>query len=460
MFSLSPAGRHNLEAICVELERAARQHPPLFHQQLKPWSVKGEVRITEPQWAAFIENEGLSEDAWCEWHGPFDDFLGIWYGCPDGMETFCNLSESIKVILNREDFSDIDPFDLPRDFDSLHGWVETLHKWALKFQLPLLRCEIDLWNSEGQDGDDASTFVRLSQTWGGVGDVPYPLHPVVNSLRDDVFTSSLAALRALLRPDLVIDTNEPWPLLDVAPIISAEDADRRAAECTNEVARQKEPAEYGSKHGEIVHRLVQTPLGWMILPAHGGKELYLKSHQTGLHRIAKMMERPNTKFDPEWLVQFGGRKYAQTRTTPTDDDRVADGDLRKMANLGGNVTDTTEHLDAIGKELKRWMAERKKAQDEGDTEAYAEADKKITDTNEVYELDSKGKVRVKRQFQDNPYKDAYDTVAATIRGVIKELEGTKGCKQMGEELRQQFTFPELRFVPLSSCVRWEVDYTP
>ena len=105
MFSLSPAGRHNLEAICVELERAARHYPPLYHQQLKPWSVKGEVSITERQWAAFIENEGLSDDSWCEWHGPFEDFLGIWYGSPEGIDTFRDLSDSLRVVLRREDFS-------------------------------------------------------------------------------------------------------------------------------------------------------------------------------------------------------------------------------------------------------------------------------------------------------------------------------------------------------------------
>ena len=275
-----------MEAICVELERAARQYPPLFHQQLKPWSAKGEIRITEPQWAAFVENEGLSEDAWCDWHGPFDDFLGIWYGNPDEMEVFYNLSESIRVILQREDFSDIDPLDLPRDFDSPYGWTETLHKWALKFQLPLLRCDIDLWNSEG---NDAQTFVRLTQTWGGVGDVPYPLHPVVNSLRDNVFTSSLAALRALLHPELVIETNEPWPLQDAVPAIRQKHGDPTLNDGSASAGSLVSPDEkqHVSDESEFpsddfgtsgsaelvedrragVHRLVLTPVGWLIFPA-------------------------------------------------------------------------------------------------------------------------------------------------------------------------------------------------
>lgn len=219
-FPLTTEGRENLEAILAEFERAGRYYPPLYHEQLVAWSEGGEVALTDAQWQAFIDAMGIKHDdsEWSEWSGPHraspifsTSCLDRWYGDSNGLKEFINLAESVTAVLEREDFSIVDNVELPFSFRSWNEWISTLHAWAWRFRLPLLSCDMNLWGAEDSTLDH---FYELSEQMDQTGDVSWPLHPVCWSLTFNVFTSSAAAIRAILRPENVIALNDPWPCSD------------------------------------------------------------------------------------------------------------------------------------------------------------------------------------------------------------------------------------------------------
>ncbi|MEZ5945163.1 MAG: hypothetical protein R3C18_27635 [Planctomycetaceae bacterium] len=443
MFSLSPAGRQNLEAICVELERAARQHPPLYHQQLKPWSANGEVRITEQQWVAFIENEGngLSEEVWCDWHGPFDDYLGIWFGSPDGIDEFCDLIESVAMVLRREDFSNIDPLDLRVEFESLHEWLSTLHQWAMKFSLPLLRGFGEVWNGEASDADE---YIRLIHSWGGIGAVSYPLHPLVFNLQYNVYSSTLAAIRAILTPEFVTATNEAWPLSDVA------NSPRYSAGANSSFANVEVDNRGGESHA---HRILETTSNWCIIPA-GSETIITPKKNAGLQRLAIMIEHPSKEFSPQELYPYGqrrvttlGRAASRTRSALVEDWRGQmhrsqeqdDPDQRREAEV---------QYRAIREELDI-------AKQNGDEAAAIRLNGELAALLESFNIGDDGKVRPQRSFRDPEHKRVQDTVATTIRDTVKELRNN-GLSQIANELEQQLDLKRLAFDPKDDQTQWTV----
>lgn len=442
MFSLSPAGRHNLESICVELERAARHYPPLYHQQLKPWSVKGEVRITEPQWEAFIEHEGdgLSNETWCDWHGPFDDNLGIWHGSPDGFDEFCDLSESLAMVLCREDFSGLDPLDLPMNFESVHDWLMTLHQWAMKFSLPLLRGFCDVWNGEYSD---AKEYIRLIQIWGGVGDASYPMHPLVFNLQYNVYSSSLAAIRALLTPDFVIATNTPWPLSNVKAIGEAH------------AAAQKNPRtrEQASDEPSDIHRILETPTGWCILPAGSGLPI-TPSKNSGLGRIAGLICNSPRRVPPAELFEYGKRPISNPgravwRTADTKAEQLEHNKYRKQSK------DTPEQRRSAEEEFRSISEDIELARKNNDHAAVSRHQEELEALVKQFNFDDKGNVKKQRGFRDANEKRQQDTNATTIRNTLSELRDT-GHSQIADELIDQLDIANGRFAAKEGRTRWIV----
>ncbi len=211
--SLSKPARRNLKAIGREFDRCAHAYPALYHQRMLPWSEKGRVGISLSQWDAFriAASDQLDAEVWSQWDEPTleDDYLGLWLGNGEGLDEFVNLSESVAMVLSHEAL-DFDPLDF--NLEVAHGsdWLVRLHDWAFKHQMPLLRSDMTLWGAEDHDSED---FYELAEQWETLdGETNIPLHPVVWRLIDNVFTSSATAIRALLWPDAVIATNEPWPL--------------------------------------------------------------------------------------------------------------------------------------------------------------------------------------------------------------------------------------------------------
>ena len=219
IISISKAGRRSLKDICREFERCSRSYPALYHQRMVPWSETGRVGISLSQWEAFrtVCSEQLNADTWWQWDEPsFDcDYLGKWFGDGEGLDEFANLSESVAMVLSREDV-DFDPLDFNLEVHHGSDWLSRLHDWAFKYKMPLLRSDMTLWGCEDYVYED---FYELAEQWETLDSgVRIPRHPVVWRLIDNVFTSSATAIRAILRPDTVIATNEPWPLSPTAPL--------------------------------------------------------------------------------------------------------------------------------------------------------------------------------------------------------------------------------------------------
>ena len=184
MFTLTEASRANLEAILDDFHRANRYYPPLYHKRLIPWSERQEVKADRSQWEAFINSESanLKDVEWWQWDGPHPAYpscgslcLGMWFGHPDGLQEFTDLVESALCVLQREDFADVDDLVVPFAFGSSRQWLSTLHSWAFRFQMPLLRSDMTLW---GAEDCDPHQFIELSERWGRVEDTSYPLHRV------------------------------------------------------------------------------------------------------------------------------------------------------------------------------------------------------------------------------------------------------------------------------------------
>jgi hypothetical protein len=442
MFSLSPAGRHNLEAICVELERAARQHPALFHQQLKPWSVKGEVRITEPQWEAFIENEGqcLSEEVWCDWDGPFDDYLGIWHGSPDGLEEFCNLAESLGMVLCREDFSEIDSRDLPIEFESVHEWLMTLHQWAMRFSLPLLRGYGELWNGET---DDPNEYNRLIQIWGSVGDVSYPMHPLIFNLQFNVWSSSLAAVRALLSPELVVATNTIWPLSDAEALVR------------KRTTKGEKPEVAGQERQERcdVHRIVEGPKKWSVLPA-GMEFPFTPSKNSGLQRIAAYIANQHRKLPPAEAIEYGKRPISNPGRAVW---RTADGKAEQLEHnrYRKQSKDTPEGRRQVEEQFRSISEELELARKNSDHAAISRCQVELEALVKEFNIDKKGNVRKQRGFRDMNEKRQKDAIATTIRDTLQELRDN-GLPYIAEELNEQLDIAKLEFHAKDHLPQWEI----
>ncbi|MCD0459533.1 hypothetical protein [Roseiconus lacunae] len=501
MFSLSEAAKYNLEAIVHEFQRASLWHGPLYHERLVPWGGTAPAHVTREEWDTFIEleSEKLSDDEWWEWDGPCSgspgwntSFLGRWFGDPEGRDFFFCLVNSTLTVLGNEDVSEFPDLEAPFDFRSLNGWIGTLHAWAFRFQMPLLRSEMKVW---GQDDQQPSTFFETVNLWRQMdGGKRYPAHPVRWVLVDDVFTSSIAALRALLNPDLVVTTNEPWPLFqsDVEhqdaesdePDIDLEPTSLKA-EATSDLAPQsadgnrsesdtfsddvaasdlKDVVSRDQKQtvasaqlvepADTEQRIILGPLGWMVVFSGDDLPVY-PSQQAGLHRIAKLIETEGKSWEPEELATYGARRERR---------------LGKQAFQRGSLDDTS-HLsrqrkgvdvcrDAYGpeavRERKRLKRERskleaalKEAEDENLEFEFDEVRKKLNSVREILNL----------SLQSDQLKKAKDNVATSIRNTIKQLKEMKPAlmDELDLLLKQiDLSSPEITFVSRPNWQKWVV----
>lgn len=279
--SLSKPARRTLKAIGREFDRCARAYSALYHQRMLPWSEKGRGGITLPQWAAFrvAASNRLEAGEWSQWDEPsFDgDHLGLWLGDGEGLDEFVNLSESVAMVLSQEAL-DFDPFDFNLEVGGWSDWLNRLHDWAFKHQMPLLRSDMTLWGTEDHDSED---FYELAEQWETLdGGTSIPRHPVVWRLIDNVFTSSATAIRALLWPDAVIATNEPWPLSPSASLF------RHAISGDGENTSHKSssvPVSSNAVHYDGLH--------WRVRYELDEKEGVFSGYE-GLYRIVLLLQKP------------------------------------------------------------------------------------------------------------------------------------------------------------------------
>lgn len=450
-FPLTKTGRENLEAILAEFERAGRHYPPLYHERLVAWSEKGEVRLSDDQWQAFIEAESnkLDESEWSEWNGPhFSSHmftvpcLDRWYGDPDGLQEFINLAESVTDVLKREDFSSVDETTLSFAFRSWSGWLSTLHAWAFHFQMPLLSCEMNLWGAENASQDE---FYELSEQMSQTGDLSWPLHPACWSLTYNVFTSSAAAIRAILRPETVIGVNEPWPF-----------SERSSLPLPPEVVDFVPP--------QSCHRIVIDPVGSHVIFADDPHPV-ICTHPSGIRVIAVLIQWSGQELEASQLSQYGTRKRHTSRTSRTEKD-FDDGDGLTFGKkpFSKQSKDNAESRQRTENELEELSQERAEALRDNDVATkliIAEIDEKIRKIKEQYNVDDdadKFNVKPQRAFRDKGEKQAYDLVARNIRNAIAGLrERAPQHLKAIKELEDQIGLPKLVFEPNDHFTPWVVE---
>jgi len=298
--SLSKSARTNLKAIGREFDRCSRAYPALYHQRMLPWSEKGRVRITLSQWDAFrVAASGqLEAEEWSQWDEPSfdDDHLGLWLGDGEGLDEFVNLSESVAMVLSHEAL-DFDPLDFNLEVNEWSDWIDRLHSWAFKHQMPLLRSDMMLLGTEDHDPED---FYELAEQWETLdGGTSIPRHPVVWRLIDNVFTSAATAIRALLWPDAVITTDEPWPPSRVSVIFMSaieEPAPDVTEVCVHADNPKSEDGE-SIRGGRLRHQLIEDELFWSLECA-GSKRVFRFQPMKGFNYLSMFLRCPNKRFTP------------------------------------------------------------------------------------------------------------------------------------------------------------------
>lgn len=461
-FPLTKSGRENLEAILAEFERAGRYYPPLYHERLihfVPWSSSGEEgNLSDAQWQAFIdaESDNLDDGEWSEWDGPHSASPGFsgscldrWYGNPDGQEEFISLAESVTDVLKREDFSSVDYRKLEFAFRSWNQWISTIHAWAFRFQMPLLRCEMDLWGAEDADQDD---FYELSKLFNQTDGVFWPLHPVRWSLTYNLFTSSAAAIRLILRPKTGIGCNEPWPFSN--------------EQTADKPETPQPPEDEGSIVPTSCHRLVFGSTGWCLQLADSDRPFGTK-YQTGLQRIAALVECSGEPIELKTLYGYGGRAFRNVRTAHKRQNLETGDHLTISKSLINSYMDpdTEEGRQKIGEQLQQLLEDKEKAIQQGNATWLNETQAEIDDINKHCRSTKDGEVLRQRKPRDKERKWDRDAVIKTIEDAILDLKRQiRALKPQVpehvtalEELKAQISFdPEFKFEPKPGHTPWQV----
>ena len=457
MFTLTDAGRENLVAILGEFQRASGYYPPLYHERLTPWLSGDSAFMSDAQWQAFIgaESDDVGDSDWWEWAEPHSTGIGFsgtclgrWFGHSDGMQEFINLVESATTVLQREDFSHVNDIEIPFSFHTFDEWVSTLHVWAFRFQMPLLRCDFKRWGAEDADQDQ---FNDLGEVWRRTGNGDYPVHPVCWTLIDNVFTSSATAIRTILRPDNVITTNDPWP--------TAIDSSVRTSVVRLGEQLDNASGQAHSKPKANSHRLLRGPLGWTFAPAGSSREVSTM-HQAGLHRIAILIERANDEFAPKELAGHGGKSIRKHGKVVAESDLGEEHSLRRRNRISlKEYKDDKQGRQEVENDLREWMEARANAEAAENATEYEEAEEQIAHIKKQFNVTRDNTIKRQRPFRDRQEKNAKDTVSTTIKNAVADLKRQLPKLAVEfDQLLEQITFsePTFKFKPNPAWTEWSV----
>lgn len=455
MFSLSSTARHNLEAILHEFQRASLQHGPLFHERFHAWRDGQEDSVTDRGWLLFIEDEGrhLSDDGWHDWEFGFNvpgwsySSLARWFGDSTGRVVLNRLIDAVLDVLEREDLSAIPEHIIPFNFGSVEGWIGTLHSWAFRIQMPLLKCSMAPWNT----AEDVDELEEVTREWIKTKDkMCYPKHPLRFTLEHDLFTSSMAAISSLIWPDLVVGINEPWPLR------ATENRKVPEAETERKAKLEAGSAQDASAPEEIVHVISRTQIGWEVFLFDQGCRIQLKN-EAGLHRIAMLIRDYPKEWCPIDLAQYGARSIRKvgkvSSTTPLD----YDSGLNLMSNKRRDKADpqTARIKSDILEEIKEWQATKEQAKAEGNSLQEKEATEELQKLFKYYEDNQ----------EKTPESKAKDSIRSSIGKTFREMrDHVKGKENIREllavidqlETQIDLSGPRVRYVPKKDTIPWTV----
>jgi len=186
---------------------------PLYHEKLFPWAEENRKAITDDGWASFMSAnpEPMGDNGWWMWDGPHPnrhwdtgDFLGRYFGCPDGFDRFQSLAETACDVLSR-----VNAYDIPI-LTGTADWLWFVHELAFRHSPFFLGIDQRLWGFESTPTDEA--FFAALDVWDQDKDgaIRWPIHPLVHRLTEDVFISSMTAIEIVADPESAIARNEPF----------------------------------------------------------------------------------------------------------------------------------------------------------------------------------------------------------------------------------------------------------
>lgn len=195
--AMYPQLKRSLENLIEEFRYLSLRYGSIRHEMFRTYDKE---RIAKESWIAFAEASGDSGklvDEWEEWTGPDDGtFYGRFFGDGSGMDEFAALAESAFLTL-----CEFDP--TASRSNGFHGWMNLLHDIGFKYPTSLLCSDMFVW---GLDEDpDLDDFDEYTSRWlESESHTPYPKHPLCWRLTHNVFVSSIAALRIIIEPEMVL----------------------------------------------------------------------------------------------------------------------------------------------------------------------------------------------------------------------------------------------------------------
>ena len=461
--SLTKPARRTLKALGREFERCARTYPALYHQRMLPWSEKGRVGITLPQWGAFrvAAPDRLDAEVWSQWDEPSldGDHLGLWLGDGEGLDEFVNLSESVAMVLSHEAL-DFDPLDFNLEVNDCSDWLDRLHDWAFKHQMPLLRSDMTLWGAEDHDSED---FYELAEQWDSLdGGTSIPRHPVVWRLIDNVFTSSATAIRALLWPDAVITTNKPWPPSRVSVIFTSA-IEEPHRDTTEGGIHERTPMSGDGENipgGSLLHQLIDEELFWTIRCAESGRVFRFK-RMDGFEYFAMFLRSPNARFNPLETHAALGRKMQRLGGAAT---RYGEGERKEATVLLPNFNALGSNVPVLDPEAERrirkeyeQLVDRIRAIDRpshDDAEDAQELEKELALFRKLHvmDYDKEGEIRLfPKADWEKPRKTVSNAINRSLEAIGKK--SSELAVQLDEQLDRKKGFC---FRPNPKLPAWEV----
>ena len=201
--------RSTLKALRREFVRASVKYPALFHEYLRlpllcavedtpEGKMVTQAAFMKPRremWIAFIEGHRNREtETWEKMYVTQDGLgCGRFYGDKAGLEDFMRLGESLHLA-----FCEIDQTFPP--FRGIDDCLRIMYGIAYDYPSPLLCHDDGIW------GYDKGVPVLSEQDRAALWSTPtsdgqrFPLHPTWYGLANNVYTSAIAAIEAVLHP--------------------------------------------------------------------------------------------------------------------------------------------------------------------------------------------------------------------------------------------------------------------
>jgi len=222
---LNTAVRTGLERLMHEFASASSDAAPIFHQRL---SGLPDQALTKRTWddfelANYLGLDHQKKGEWRKWV-PHPDgtvcsrFVGV--GDKAAFERFRRLADNGMGLLKTAaanagkiwhfDTRLVEQIELDRTKETYLYWMEALHLTAKQCRTLFLDVRIGTWGHTIKPDETPEQVASAMSEAKASGLSSFPIHPMMESLQDDVFRSSAEAIKVWLGMDDVVHIGD-WP---------------------------------------------------------------------------------------------------------------------------------------------------------------------------------------------------------------------------------------------------------